>query len=115
VERRILMCKKKSKGLKKMDSKRLVVKEDTCCYYTDIQLGLYLIRGDATVLMGEVDEDSEDQRRNNHMIPMSLEDFESLKEKWTEDGQEKEKEEKEKEEEEVIKALTWDFDTDLVV
>jgi U6 snRNA-associated Sm-like protein LSm1 len=28
---------------------------DTICYYTDIQLGLYLVRGDSMVLLGEVD------------------------------------------------------------
>jgi len=33
--------------------------ESTLCYYTDIQLGLYLVRGDSMVLLGEVDDESE--------------------------------------------------------
>ena len=32
----------------------------TICYYTDIQLGLYLVRGDSMVLLGEVEVDSKD-------------------------------------------------------
>jgi len=27
------------------------------CYYTDVQLGLYLVRGDSMVLLGEVDDE----------------------------------------------------------
>lgn len=127
LERRILVCKKKSQGSKK-NTKDF---NNTCCYYTDIQLGLYLIRGDTTVLMGEVDEEhvasvnsssenilgqentigNRNQRKN--MIQVSLEDFERLQEKWaegandeTEDGEEEEK---------IVETLTWDFDTDLVV
>lgn len=30
-------------------------KGSTICYYTDIQLGLYLVRGDSMVLLGEVE------------------------------------------------------------
>jgi len=33
------------------------------CYYTDVQLGLYLVRGDSMVLLGEVDDDDDDIAR----------------------------------------------------
>jgi U6 snRNA-associated Sm-like protein LSm1 len=37
----------------------------TICYYTDIQLGLYLVRGDSMVLLGEVHEEEEDNGEDN--------------------------------------------------
>ena len=103
----------------------MIVKDESksvCCYYTDIQLGLYIFRGDTTVLLGEVDDDipedtdegqpgtenvSEEPTRTKNMIKVSLEDFETLQEKIANEGNE--------EEEEVMEALRWEFDMDLVV
>ena len=100
---------------------------DTICYYTDIQLGLYLIRGDSMVLLGEVDteensvqdkeikEDEGDmmgsgllggqqkdvaENKKKFMQEVSLEEFEKLEEANKKD---------------TVDDLTWEFDTDLVV
>jgi small nuclear ribonucleoprotein (snRNP)-like protein len=37
----------------------------TICYYTDIQLGLYLVRGDSMVLLGEVEIDHDTDDTDN--------------------------------------------------
>ena len=34
--------------------------DEVNCYYTDILLGLYLVRGDSMVLLGEVDGDDDE-------------------------------------------------------
>lgn len=78
---------------------------NTICYQTDIELGLFVVRGDNVVLLGEVGEEEEEQ--NNEQIRfVSLEEFEQL-----EDEEYRRKEEKDGEEEEPI---NWDFDQDLV-
>jgi len=104
----------------------LHVKKDgnIICYYTDIELGLYLIRGDSMVLMGEVserptttddmdqdetDNDNENSVRLNshtnnaqkHMKQLTLEQFEEMKEKVQDN--------------EVLDDLIWEFDMDLIV
>eukprot|EP00977_Amphora_coffeiformis_P009490 scaffold2192_cov170-Amphora_coffeaeformis.AAC.24 len=63
------------------------------CYYHDVPLGVYIVRGDSMVLMGQLNEMKE------HMVmrEVSLEDLEKLERK--EDGEE---------------PLNWDFDADLV-
>jgi hypothetical protein len=106
----------------------LHVKKDeyTICYYTDIELGLYLLRGDSMVLMGEVsdsqsaatadmdqdekvndDENAEGLNSNandvlKHMKRLTLEQFEEMKEKAQQDNK-------------VLDDLIWEFDMDLVV
>ena len=80
----------------------------TICYQTDIKLGLYIVRGDSVVLMGEVDNDEEQQEmiQNDGKIRIvSLEEFEQL-----EDEEAKRKEESG----EVTDTINWDFDQDLV-
>ena len=91
----------------------LHVKKDgnTICYYTDIELGLYLIRGDSMVLMGEVPESQnttgdmdQDEEVNDNlkcMKQLTMEEFEEMKEKVQDN--------------EVLDELIWEFDTDLVV
>ena len=37
----------------------------TICYYTDIQLGLYLVRGDSMVLLGEVEVENENDANDD--------------------------------------------------
>jgi len=81
------------------------------CYYTDVKLGLYLVRGDSMVLLGEVEESygGDNEEENNSMVGcmkrLSLEEFEKMLEE-SKIGTE--------EEEEDTTTLIWDFDTDLV-
>ena len=75
------------------------------CYQTDIQLGLFIVRGDNVVLLGEVDDD-EEEAEDEHIRFVSLEEFEQL-----EDEEAKRKEESGEGEDEPI---NWDFDMDLV-
>ena len=92
-----------------------------CAYYADVRLGLYMVRGDSMVLLGEVDEevDSDEEEGaadadadakkdggNNLMKKVTLEEFERLSE---------EKKEREEAGEEKIEELCWEFDMDLVV
>ncbi|KAK1747344.1 U6 snRNA-associated Sm-like protein LSm1 [Skeletonema marinoi] len=80
-------------------------KDETICYQTDIKLGLYIVRGDSIVLMGEVDDEEEQLDNDGKIRIVSLEEFEQLEEEET----------KRKEEGgEVIDAINWDFDMDLV-
>lgn len=79
--------------------------EETICYQTDIKLGLYIVRGDSVVLMGEVDDGEEQHENDGKIRIVSFEEFEQLEEEET----------KRKEESgEVIEAINWDFDMDLV-
>jgi hypothetical protein len=59
-------------------------------YYADVPLGLYVVRGDSMVLLGNMGEDDET------CIEVTLEELEERM-KACSDGQ-----------------LEWDFDTDLV-
>ncbi len=110
---------------------------EVTCYYTDILLGLYLVRGDSTVLLGEVNGDQEEgekdeavvtagynssvsaegltgsgllmgssvkkEQTKKHMKKVSLEQFEAMKLKQEEEG------------DDAVNQLTWEFDLDLVV
>lgn len=98
-ERRILVVpREKSEG----DEGK---KEDTICYQADVKLGLYIVRGDSVVLMGEVDDDEEEIETNDKMRLVSLEELEQLEE-----------EEKKRQEEkgETKEHIDWEFDLDLV-
>ena len=57
-ERRVLLTKNSSED---QDSSGGGGGDNVTCYYTDILLGLYLVRGDSMVLLGEVDSDDEDE------------------------------------------------------
>lgn len=73
----------------------------TC--YADIPLGLYIVRGDSVVLMGQVNNDDDDhdqdQSTPHGMKRMELEELQEMISK-----------EEEQEQEEI---LEWDFDKDL--
>jgi U6 snRNA-associated Sm-like protein LSm1 len=77
----------------------------TVCYQTDIELGLFVVRGDSVVLFGEVYED-EEEIGDGRVRFVSLEEFERLQEEETRRKGESE----ERREEPII----WDFDMDLV-
>ena len=72
---------------------RRIATSEGMCYYHDVPLGVYIVRGDSMVLMGQLNEMKE------HMVmrEVSLEDLEKLERK--EAGEE---------------PLNWDFDADLV-
>lgn len=82
-------------------------KESTICYQTDIQLGLYVLRGDVVVLMGEVDgeEDTQEVSNDGRIRNVSFEEFEQLEE---------EEAKRREESGEVNAEVEWDFDMDLV-
>ncbi|KAL9184242.1 hypothetical protein ACHAXT_002328 [Thalassiosira profunda] len=99
-ERRILVVPK-DRGAEKEEGH---AEPATVCYQTDIDLGLFIVRGDNVVLLGEVDDDEEEQGGDQIQF-VSLEDFEQLQEEES-----KRKEEKGEGEEDLV----WDFDMDLV-
>uniref|UniRef100_A0A7S4MW86 Uncharacterized protein n=2 Tax=Odontella aurita TaxID=265563 RepID=A0A7S4MW86_9STRA len=114
-ERRILQTKPGA------GSKKGGKDDEVCCYYADVQLGLYMVRGDSMVLLGEVEDfDGEDEEEveggaallpraaesRRYMKKVSLEEFERLGE---------EARERRESGEEQIEELIWEFDTDLVV
>lgn len=72
---------------------RRIVTSEGVCYYHDVYLGVYILRGDSMVLMGQLNE----MREQLVMRQVSLEELEKIKSK--EAGQE---------------PLEWDFDADLV-
>ncbi len=128
LERRICICKKKNisftqnNNMKEKESYKMTNTPRTVCYYTDIQLGLYIIRGDSIVLMGEVDNNDDDnvqeEEEEGNMIPLSLEDFETLQEEQSNQNKKQETTIDTKmiqDQDKVMTNLTWDFDTDLVV
>lgn len=73
---------------------RRIVTSEGICYYHDVPLGVYILRGDSMVLMGQINEMTEQMV----MREVGLEELEKM-------------ERKESEEE----PLEWDFDADLVV
>mmetsp|Transcript_5853 Transcript_5853/g.8705 ORF Transcript_5853/g.8705 Transcript_5853/m.8705 type:complete len:210 (+) Transcript_5853:143-772(+) len=119
--------------------------KDTICYYTDIKLGLYLVRGDSMVLLGELVEQNDGGNEGNEKdsdkegeeedksASTKAKDGEELTgsgllmsdaERQMEDQKKKlmkevTLEEFEKLEEEnmsdAVDDLTWEFDLDLVV
>ena len=70
-------------------SERRMCCVDGVSYYSDVPLGLYVVRGDSIVLMGELMQDDSRTKR------VTLEELEEHKKTAEE-------------------ALEWDFDTDLV-
>ena len=96
-ERRILVVTK--------DKDDEGVKSTSICYQSDIKLGLYIVRGDSVVLMGEVDDDDEQLENEGKIRIVSLEEFDQLEEEETR---------RKEESGEVIDTINWDFDMDLV-
>jgi LSM domain len=65
---------------------RRIAFDDKVCCYTDIPLGMYIVRGDSMVLMGQA------PKSNSYMKKVSLEELEDL----------------------PSSPLEWDFDMDLI-
>jgi len=150
-ERRVLHVKHKRESednIVKQNSTEKVKKDtksELCCYYTDIHLGLYIVRGDSVVLLGEIDNENKDislgeennvfeispTESNEHpMVGSGLsngtissknEAMVSSMSKFIKNVTLEEYEELEKcheakiNGEDQIKNLVWEFDTDLVV
>jgi hypothetical protein len=86
-------------------------KKDGKTYYADIPLGLYIVRGDSVVLLGQVkDTDNTDSNNNDDddagMLNVELEELQEMISK-DDDGAE------EKAEQQQEEILEWDFDKDL--
>ena len=97
---------------------------NSSCYYVDVHLGMYLVRGDSMVLLGEIamDDNMESAEMRSNLDPsrgdvlsgggnkkeiehyymkeVTLGEFEKLQEDNQND---------------IVQALTWEFDMDLVV
>jgi U6 snRNA-associated Sm-like protein LSm1 len=73
--------------------RRIVVVSDGSTYYTDIPVGMYVVRGDSMVLSGALNE----HMQQHHMImkEVSLEELDKLQPSGKD-------------------ALEWDFDSDLI-
>ncbi len=113
-ERRVLHCQKG---------------KETICYFTDIELGLYLVRGDSMVLLGEVESGGNDhieerqaeERVEEELVGSGLlmgtvkgaveESKKFMKEVTLKEYEELQK----KLEDNAVDDLTWEFDLDLVV
>lgn len=74
-------------------------------YYSDIPLGIYIVRGDSVVLMGQVSS-----QPNSMMKEVSREEFLLLKEK----SEERDSGEEEPATKNAAGETQWDFDHDLV-
>lgn len=79
--------------------------QKTVTYYTDVPLGMYIVRGDSIVLLGQVDEDEEESLGNSVVIMKKVDNeaFEDLIAQGTEETGDEEG-----------SQLEWDFDKDLL-
>jgi len=139
-ERRILHVKLDPKSMSDDGAQ-----SDLCCYYTDINLGLFLVRGDSMVLLGEVDDDDNQTDRTQDDINVEKMSAESdqmdfmgsgllsggfgvdkqasrmmdakkmMKKVSLQEFETLEKKEKAKDKNDQIEPLSWEFDLDLVV
>ena len=101
-ERRILVVKREEIDVDDEDKG-----ETTTCYQADVKLGLYVVRGDVVVLMGEVDDEGSQEviQYDGKIRMVSLEEFEQLEE---------EEMKRREESGEIVEEIDWDFDMDLV-
>jgi hypothetical protein len=66
------------------------------CYYHDVPLGVYIVRGDSMVLMGQLNQMQEQMV----MREVGLEELEEMEKKASSSSSQE--------------PLNWDFDTDLI-
>mmetsp|Transcript_4448 Transcript_4448/g.8554 ORF Transcript_4448/g.8554 Transcript_4448/m.8554 type:complete len:185 (+) Transcript_4448:58-612(+) len=97
---------------------------NSTCYFVDVHLGMYLVRGDSMVLLGEIAIDDNGEMSINHQGSSSRSDVLSVGEVQREEMEQYKMkqvtlEEFEKLQEEnrkdIVQELTWEFDMDLVV
>lgn len=71
---------------------RRILSSGGVCYYHDIPLGVYIVRGDSMVLMGQLNP----MKEQMIMREVGLEELEEMEKKESQE------------------PLNWDFDADLV-
>jgi len=77
-------------------------------YFTDVPLGMYIVRGDSIVLLGQVgDDEDETNNPNNSTVVMKRLDNDAFEDLVSPDDDEEE-------DEENGDKLEWDFDKDLL-
>jgi small nuclear ribonucleoprotein (snRNP)-like protein len=91
-------------------------------YFTDVPLGMYIVRGDSVVLLGQVGSEEEEENNNavsqQHtamivsMKRLQLDEFEAMVAANVDDDKAVAEEEVAGEDE--SKSLEWDFDKDLL-
>ena len=79
--------------------------EPTVTYYTDVPLGMYIVRGDSIVLLGQID-DYEEESSSNSVVIMKKVDNEAFEDLIAQGAEETGDEEG--------SQLEWDFDKDLL-
>mmetsp|Transcript_18782 Transcript_18782/g.46631 ORF Transcript_18782/g.46631 Transcript_18782/m.46631 type:complete len:224 (+) Transcript_18782:156-827(+) len=79
--------------------------EKTVTYYADVPLGMYIVRGDSIVLLGQID-DYEEESSSNSVVIMKKVDNEAFEDLIAQGAEETGDEEG--------SQLEWDFDKDLL-
>ena len=79
-------------------------------YFTDVPLGMYIVRGDSIVLLGQVEEEDETEEATVTMKRVENDEFDEL----LEAAAAEEEEEPDADEAKDGKSLEWDFDKDLL-
>ena len=97
------------------DEKKEGANEKCVTYYTDVPLGMYIVRGDSIVLLGQVGSEEEEEasasgaaqaivtmkKLDNEAFQQAVESSEEPEDNADEEG-------------EASKSLEWDFDKDLL-
>ena len=97
-----------------------VPKTNKITYFTDVPLGMYIVRGDSVVLLGQVGSEEEEKYDEQHPANMLVtmkrvdqEEFEEMVAAATKDDDEPAEPDTEGVAE-GSKSLEWDFDKDLL-
>ena len=85
--------------------------EKTVTYYTDVPLGMYIVRGDSIVLLGQVGSEEEEEAQ---LSGLSIVTMKKLENDAFEELVAAEEAKEETGDEEASKSLEWDFDKDLL-
>ena len=86
--------------------------EKTVTYYADVPLGMYIVRGDSIVLLGQVGSEEEEEAQSGltaSIVTMKKLDIEELEELVASS-----EEPQDNGGDEESKSLEWDFDKDLL-
>ena len=85
--------------------------EPTVTYYTDVPLGMYIVRGDSIVLLGQVGSEDEEEAQ---VAGVSIVTMKKLENDAFEELVAAEEGQEETGDDEASKSLEWDFDKDLL-
>ena len=112
-ERRFLRGKQNSTGDKNS-------KDNTVTYFADVPLGMYIVRGDSIVLLGQVGSENEEEERGADgqstvtLQRMNLDELEAAADSEGSDDQPEVSDEGTSADVSSSKSLEWDFDKDLL-